>query len=151
MSVIGLDVAHRTVAFQQADFDQLNWEELTAVLNKVADDNTVSLTTMQSGGGSAYFRESLDRELTASPGAMKVIVVLSGLEVFETSSSVKPLDSRKNCDCRVYHLRFRYDTRDATDDIEKILKPVAPKTFNITAPREFRKALAEIIRDLNNL
>jgi hypothetical protein len=151
ISVLGLDAAHRAVAFQQADFDQLNSEELTAVLNKIADDNTVSLTTMQSGGGSAYFRESLDRELAPSPGAMKVIVVISGLEVFESSSSVKPLDARKNCDCRVYYLRFRYDARDGYDDIEKIIKPVAPKTFNITAPRDFRKALAEIIRDLNNL
>jgi hypothetical protein len=151
VSVTGLDIAHGAIAFQQANLDQLNWEELTAVLNKIADDNTVSLTTMQTGGGSAFFRESLDRELSASRDAMKVLVVLSGVEVFEPSSSIKPLDPRKNCDCRVYHLRFRYDSHDASDDIGKILKPLGPRTFDITAPRELRKALAEIIRDLSNL
>ena len=151
VSIIGLDVAHGAVAFQQADVEQLNSEELTAVLNKIADDNTVSLATMQRGGSGAFFRESLDLQLTPSTGATKIIVVVSGSEVFDPSGSVKPLDPRKNCDCRVYHLRFRYDIHDGSDDIGKILKPIGPRTFDIATPREFRKSLAEIIRDLNNL
>jgi len=151
VSLTGLDAAHGSVVFQQPDFDQLNWQELSAVLNKVADDNTVSLSTMENGGGGAFLRESLDRHLTAPPDATKIIVVISGSEVFQSSGSVKSVNVKKNCDCRVYHVRFRYDNRDAYDDVEKILKPLGPKTFDITSPRDFRKAVAEIIRDLNKL
>ena len=151
VSLTGLDAAHGSVVFQQPDFDQLNWQELSAVLNKVADDNTVSLRTMESGGGGAFLRESLARHLTAPPDATKIIVVISGSEVFQSSGSAKSVNLKKNCDCRVYHVRFRYDIRDAYDDVEKILKPLGPKTFDITSPRDFRKAVAEIIRDLDKL
>jgi hypothetical protein len=137
--------------FQQPDLDQLNRQELSALLNKLADDNTVSLSTMGNGGGGAFLRESLDRHLTAPPDATKVIVVISGSEMFQSSGSAKSVNLKKNCDCRVYHVRFRYDIRDAYDDVEKILKPLSPKTFDITSPRDFRRAVAEIIRDLNKL
>jgi hypothetical protein len=38
---------------------------------------------------------------------------------------------------------------DVFDDLEKVIKPLHPKTFNILTPRDFREALGEIVRDLN--
>ena len=36
-------------------------------------------------------------------------------------------------------------------EIEKIIKPLHPRTFNLITPRDLRKAIAEIVEDLEKL
>ena len=40
---------------------------------------------------------------------------------------------------------------DVFDEIEKIIKPLHPRTFNLLTPRDLRKAIAEIMDDLGKL
>jgi hypothetical protein len=40
---------------------------------------------------------------------------------------------------------------DVFDEIEKIIKPLHPKTFNLITAQDMRKAIAEIVNDLSKL
>ena len=45
----------------------------------------------------------------------------------------------------------RLNMADVFDEIEKIVKPLHPRTFNLITPRDLRKAIAEIVADLEKL
>jgi hypothetical protein len=55
------------------------------------------------------------------------------------------------CGCKVYHLRFRLNANDVFDELERFMKPLRPRTFNLMTARDLRKAIAAIVEDLENL
>ena len=100
---------------------------------------------------SAFFRESLRQRLVASGQPLRVLILVSGFLLFERGSDLSPLKWEGDCNCRIYHLRFRSKKNDLFDHVEKLIKPLRPKTFDIKSAHEFRKALAEIVQDLEGL
>ena len=56
-----------------------------------------------------------------------------------------------DCRCRVYYLRFRLSVNDVFDQLEKLMKPLRPRVFNLLSARDLRKALAEIVDDLGKM
>jgi hypothetical protein len=148
-SVIGFDLSHRTVRFDQRNVTELNRQVLTDSIQKL-ESRTVSLATLEKGGG-AFLRTSLEGLLNRPESARRVFIVVASSFVFDRGADLDPVKLREKCNCRVYHLRFRHNVNDNFDDLEKILKPLAPRTFNLATGLDFRKALAEIIKDLENL
>jgi hypothetical protein len=57
----------------------------------------------------------------------------------------------ENCKCRAYYVRLKQNSNSPFDEIDKIIRPLNPRIFNVTTGLDFRKALAEIIHDLENL
>ena len=53
--------------------------------------------------------------------------------------------------CRVYYLRFRLNVNDVFDQLEKFMKPLRPRVFNLITARDLRKAIAEIVEELGKL
>jgi hypothetical protein len=149
ISITGLDLNHRSVPFEQRDIQQLDRQRLVDTLRNLKDQ-TVSLATLEKGGGSAFLRTSIEGMLERNEDTTRVFIIVSSLSVFDRSSDLDALKLRENSKNHVYYLRFRHNT-DAFDDIEKIIKPLGPRTFNLNSGLDFRKALAEIIRDLENL
>jgi hypothetical protein len=152
MSVMGLDILHRKVPFRQSDLDSspLDWKRLAEALRTI-DNDTVSAALLQAKGSAPFFREVMGGQLMPSAGAPRVFIVISSSLLFGQGSDRKPLELQGDCGCRVYHLRFRHTVNDVFDDLERLLKPLRPKTFNLVAPRDLRKAVAEIIKDIENL
>jgi len=152
ISARALDLANRTTAFQQQEFDQLDWAKLAGFFTQVAENHTVSVPVLEtlkdrSQYFSSWFRERLERQGEPT----RVIVLVSGSLLFERGSDLTPIRWEGDCSCRVYHLRFRLNQNDLFDNLEKLIKPLRPKTFNIMTPRDFRKALSEIVKDLEGL
>jgi hypothetical protein len=150
VSITGLDLNHRTVPFEQNDVEQLDRPRLVDAIRNIKDQ-TISLTTLEKGGGSAFLRTSLDDIFQRADDRTRVFVIVSSSNVFDRGADLEPLRRRENCKCRVYYLRLRNYALDAFDDTEKIIKRLSPRTFNISSGLDFRKAIAEIIRDLENL
>jgi len=149
MSLIGFDLSHRTVRFEQQDMNELNRQGLADSIQKL-ESRTVSLATLEKGGG-AFLRTSMEGLLSRAESMSRVFIVVSSSFVFDHGADLDPVKLHENCNCRVYHLRFRHNINDSFDDMEKILKPIRPRTFNLTTGLDFRKALAEIIKDLETL
>jgi len=79
---------------------------------------------------------------------MRVFIFVSGSLLFERGSEASPIKLEENCNCRAYHVRLRVTKDDVFDDLTKVIKPLHPKIFDILTTRDFREALADIIRDL---
>src|SRR6185369_7585503 len=102
----------------------------------------------------AFFREFLSQRLTSpapDSDAMRVMVVVTSSRLFENGSDLRPLQIEGDCNCRVYYLRFRLNVNDVFDQLEKLMKPLHPRTFNLITARDLRNAIAEIVEDLGKL
>ena len=152
ISITGLDVTRREMPFQLGDSRQLDWTNFAAALHESTNTQTVSTETLLGNKtGGAFFRNSVNQILADSVEPMRVLIVITSSLRFERGSDLQPLKLQGDCRCRVYHLRFRHSVNDVFDDIEKLLKPLRPKTFNLVTAEDLRKALAGIIRDLEQL
>ena len=154
MSITGLDLVRRQILFEQRELRGVNWESLMEALQK-AQRPAISAEALQgSKNNGAFFREVLNQRLTSEPeegDALRVIIVVTSSRLFESGSDLRPLQIEGDCHCRVYYLRFRLNVNDVFDQLEKMMKPLRPRIFNLLSPRDLRKAIAEIIDDLGKL
>ena len=139
---------HRSVSFQQSDAGRLDWVGLTAAITK--DYHTIDIASATKGDVS-FFTGTLNQHLTNPSDASRVLIFISGSSVFESIGGFEPLALPGECRCRAYHLILRRNAGDGNDDLGRLLKPLHPRTFNIFVAQDFRKALAEIIKDLGEL
>ena len=154
LSITGLDLARRQVMFEQRDFEQVRWNSLVDAMKK-AQSPDISADALQGAkSNSAFFREILNQRLTDdSPDGemMRVVIVVTSSQLFENGSDLRPLQLEGDCNCRVYYLRFRLNLNDVFDQLEKLMKPLRPRVFNLMSARDLRKAIGEIVEDLEKL
>jgi len=111
--------------------------------------STAALQGAKNNG--AFFRDFLGQRLSsenAGGDPMRVIIVVTSAQLFENGSDLRPLQVEGDCHCRVYYLRFRLSINDVFDQLERFMKPLRPRVFNLIGARDLRKALAEIVEDL---
>ena len=159
LHVTGVETTRRRVLFREDVDKGLDWSQVRAALKSFNPD-TIDLVDLQERRRNAsFFREVLAERLTAgdladnTPGdgapsrPKRVLIVLTGETIFARGTDRKPLRLKESCNCRVYYLRFE-SSRDAWDELGKVLSALKPRRFVIRNPEDFRKALAEILRDL---
>ena len=154
LSIAGLDLMRRQVMFEQRDFQHVEWASLMDAMKK-AQSPDISATALQgSKNNGAFFREFLNQRLSEDPtlaDGMRVVIVVTSPQLFESGSDLRPLQIEGDCNCRVYYLRFRLNVNDVFDQLEKLMKPLRPRIFNLITARDLRKAIAEIVQDLGKL
>ena len=96
-----------------------------------------------------YFREFMRKKLEGPSSAFRVFIVLSNGRVFPHGNDLRSLKPDGDCRCRVFHLHHSSDTLN--NDIQKVLRPLQPRLFEIPKAENLRKALAEIVRELESL
>ena len=151
LSIAGLDLMRRRVMFEQRDFQRVEWASLVHAM-KQAQSPDISAEALQgSKNNGAFFREFLNQRLSADSTVgegMRVLIVVTSPQVFESGSDLRPLQIEGDCNCRVYYLRFRLNVNDVFDQLERFIKPLRPRIFNLISARDLRKAIAEIVQDL---
>jgi hypothetical protein len=154
LSITGLDLMRRQLTFRQESARGLDLKSLLEALEKAAspvvDVNT--LAGRRSNG--AFFRDYLHARLlveSAPDDPKRIFIVLSESLLFPSGSDLKAVNFEGDCHCLIYHLRFRHTIGDTFDDLAKFMKPLRPRTFNLLTSMELRKAIAEILSDLNAL
>jgi hypothetical protein len=150
ISITGLDLTRRQVMFEQRDFHHLEWDSLMAAMKKSQSPDISAEALQGSKNNGAFFRETLSQRLGAElPGdAMRVVIVITSPQLFESGADLRPLQLESGCNCRLYYLRFRLSLNDVFDQLDKFMKPLRPRIFNLISPRDLRKAVAEIVDDL---
>jgi hypothetical protein len=152
ISATVVDLVNRTTLFDQQRIAELDWKKLAAAFPKPSDTSTISLTAMQTRKDrAAFFRQSVEDRLKPPADSMRVLIILSGATLFEGGSDLTPISVKGDCHCRVYYLHFLVGPTDSFNDLEKLLKRLRPKTYDIASPHDFRKALAELVNDLEML
>src|SRR5262249_27154124 len=141
-SVRVLDPVNRTIAFQQDKFKQLDWAGLSAKFTDARSLHTVTLPALQSSGlRSTFIQDALWQGLATPGEPLHVVVLMSGSLLFERGYEAPSLKGEVDCNCRAYYLRFQVAKDDVFDDLGKAIKPLRPRTFDISTAEEFRKAL----------
>jgi hypothetical protein len=152
VSVAAVDVVNQNVAFEQNAFGELDWPGLSAQFNRFAADQVIALPALQSlKKRSSFLRELLEQRLAAVGQQTRILILISGSLSFERGSDLSAVKVEGDCNCRIYHLRVRLNGGDAFDHVERLIKPLRPKTFNIESPEDLREALGKIVQDLESL
>ena len=154
MSMTGLDLLRREIVFEQKNLRRLDWVKLREGFDK-AGSSAISATALSGRKeNAAFFRDFLDQRLTTEAGSLdplRVFIVVTSSLMFENGADLKPLQLEGDCHCRIYHVRFRLSVNDVFDELQNIMKPLRPKTFNVVTPTDLRRTIADIIRELENL
>ena len=152
ISATVLDLVNRETLFEQTNASELDWKRLVAAYPKPAETHKLSLKAIETRKErAAFFRQFLQKRLEGPRERTRVLIILSGSVLFDGGSDFTPVSTEGNCRCRVYHLHFQETATISFNDVEKLLRGLRPKTFGIESARDFRKALADIIRDLESL
>jgi len=155
ISIAGLDLVRHEVLFEQNDFDSIKWPALMDAMEKAQAPEVSAAALEARKKNGAFFRQFLNQRIeTGSNSAgkpLRVFIVVTSSLLFESGSDLKPIVVEGGCNCRVYHLRFRLNVNDVFDELEKFMKPLRPRTFNLMTARDLRKAIAAIIEELQNL
>jgi hypothetical protein len=154
LSITGLDLARRQVLFEQRDFARVKWDSLMEAMRKAQSFDISAQALQGAKNNGAFFREVLNQRLTdeSSDGEpLRVLIVVTSAQLFESGADLRPLQVEGDCNCRVYYLRFRLNLNDVFDQLEKLMKPLHPRVFNLITARDFRKAIGEIVEDLEKL
>jgi hypothetical protein len=154
ISITGLDLVRRQVLFQQHDSKSVNWNSLMDAMKKAQSPDISAGALQGSKNNGAFFRDFLNRQIGSGPsegGPLRIFIVVTSSTLFESGADLRPIQIEGDCRCRVYYLRFRLNANDVFDELEKFMKPLHPRTFNLVSARDLRKAIAEIVQELEKL
>ena len=171
MKLALLDLARQKVIFQSAV--GVGWDQLRSVLTE-ASPNMIDVHSLEKRRHSAqFFVKEVAKRVEESQGsdALHVLIVLSAPMEFASGEDLSPIETSAGKNCKVFYFRYaavgpRFILPPASmpgrnrsdfprtsgplpsDSLEKTLKPLNPRLFEITTPAEFRKALATMIDEI---
>ena len=148
--VTGIDVIGQRTLFKQMDGSDMDWPFVAGELEKL-DANTVQVQTLESRTKSAaFFRDAVDnllsgKDATCASDAQRVYLIAASGILFPSGTASRPIEGNP---VPLYYLRANLVWSDQWDAMAKIVKPLRPRVISINDPMKFRKALAEIVKDL---
>jgi hypothetical protein len=172
-----LDLSRRRVSFEQKIERDLDWSRMKAALSE-ANPNLIDVRSLENREQNAQFLvdEVKRRVAPETVDPVRIVIVLSGPMSFRSSEDLRPIDLGKGANYRVYYVRchpfqirpipigfdapdFRRGipgpiplpprgARTQIDSLERTLKPVESKLFDIDSPDQFRKALATMLTEM---
>lgn len=160
VSITGLDLLRRRIAFSQAAGEPVDWKSVMDTFEEV-NRSAVSVDALLGRKENPAFLKDYIQEEARShiidprkpPGPadpLKVMILVAGVMRFERDADLSPVVLEGDCDCRLYHIRFKQELGDLFDQVDDILKPLDPPTFDVLSARDFRKVIGEIVADLGS-
>jgi hypothetical protein len=157
-------VRRRVVYHQELTRRRLDWPALREAAGEIQPTVVSAAALEAQRERAAWFRGLLEERLadhvgdsgesTASPAdppPHRVLIIVSSAQLFPRRSDLEPIQLPAAADTAVYHLEFRIEQGNLWDELGRILRPLRPRRRVIEQPIHLRRALAEILRDLNAL
>ena len=159
-----LEVVQRHVVFEQNDGKELDWAVLRKTVSPDSGPGTVSVKDLQVRQQSpVYLREEIVRRLkarsehAAKPGErpLRIFILLGTPMDFYTFPRLPEIETGEEKDCVIYYLQFEFSQREgitgAIGNVEKMLKPLKIKSFEVRSADDVRRALAKMLEELSKL
>jgi hypothetical protein len=159
-----LDLVQRRVVFEQDDGKDLDWTVLRKTLSPDNGPGTVRIKDLQNKQQSpVYLREKIVRRLkseseqaaTSGERPLHVFVLLGSPMDFYTFPKLPEIETGEEKDCVIYYLQFEFRDRQGTtggvSNMEKMLKPLKMRSFEVWSADDVRRALAKILEDIGRL
>jgi hypothetical protein len=163
-SAAALELVQRHIVFEQNDGKDLDWAVLRKTLSPDSGPGTVSVKALQNRQQSpVYLREEIVRRLkvasehAAKPGEkpLRVFILLGSPMDFYTFPKLPEIETGEEQDCVIYYLQFEFNERaeitGGISSVEKMLKPLKIRSFEVRSADDVRRALAKMLEDLSKL
>jgi len=113
-----------------------------------------------------FFRDTIDHLLAQAPAAgettvgssdhppatgadsKRVLIVVSNPVDFSGTEGAR-LPRAEDCNCRVFYFCYRFVDIAAVDELGGLLGPLKPRRFDLYRPEDVRKALAVVLKEIN--
>jgi hypothetical protein len=150
VSTAVLDLANRSIPFEQRNLVQLNWKEIVPFFTNASDAFKVEVSALEASKKHAtFFRTIMEQRLNSEAKTRRAIILVSGSLLSAQGSDNSPVQLAGDCNCRVYHVWLRLNKDDIFDDLGNLIKPLRPTTYKVLTAADFRRAITNIIQDLD--
>ncbi|HXA83478.1 MAG TPA: hypothetical protein VNZ47_00280 [Candidatus Dormibacteraeota bacterium] len=163
-SAAAVDVVQRHVVFEQNDGKDLDWATLRKALSPDNGPGVVSVKDLQNKQQSpVYLREEIVRRLNAGsdqaakPGKkpLQVFVLIGSPTHSYTFPKLPEIETGKENDCVIYYLQFEFNQQQGitggAGNVEKMLRPLKMRTFEVRSPDDVRRALAKVMEEVGRM
>ncbi|HTA45904.1 MAG TPA: hypothetical protein VK789_25840 [Bryobacteraceae bacterium] len=163
-----LDLARRRVAYRQDNVQTLDWAKADSSLEKV-NPGIIDLRSLANRRYSAdFFVNRIARRIRLQSQSQqpRVLIVLSTTVFFEPGMDMHPISISSAPGVTVIYIRFqpraqifitpegkprRAFSTAVDDQLAPLLKPLAPRVFDVSTPEQFRKTLATVLEMITRL
>jgi hypothetical protein len=159
-----LDLVQRHIVFEQTDGKDLDWATLRKTLSPDSGPGTVSVNDLKNRQQSpVYLREEIVRRLKAGSEhaeksgerPLKVFVLLGSPMDSYTFPRLPEIETGEEQDCVIYYLQFEFSQHEGimggVNNVEKMLKPLKIRSFEVRSADDVRRALAKMLEELAKL
>jgi len=171
LSIELLDLSRRRVAFRQDDMQLFHWADARGALTET-NTGTIDVKELANRRLSADFFLNQIAQKIQVPAAVgkssRALIILSASVFFEPGVELHPIAVAPQPGVTVFYVRFQEAQAPARlpanpdlippprrllpqDQLEPLLRPLAPRLFDVSTPLEFRRALAAILAQIANL
>jgi hypothetical protein len=163
-SAAALDLIERRVPFEQNDGKDVDWQNLRKALSPDNGPGTVSVKNLQNRRQSpVYLREEILHRLKAAddpagkPGEkpLHVFILIGTPMDFYVFPRLPEIETGNEEDCVIYYLQSEFVDRHgitgAIGNVEKMLKPLKIRSFEVRSADDVRKALGRILGELGKM
>jgi len=172
-----LDLSRRRVLFAQDQVDPrlqpLDWLTLRPALLE-ADPNKINVRDLaDSRQNSQFFVEEVQRRISQETA----LIVMSGPVVFAAGDERHPVTIPEKTAGKVFYIRYHAEppvtsvgaplpirpnrrgglpraglpAQEPPDELGSLLKPLRARVFDVRNPEDFRRALAELMKDIERM
>lgn len=160
-----LELVQRRVVFEQNDGKDLDWAVLRKTLSPDNGPGMVSVKDLQNKQQSpVYLREEIVRRLKASPAGargtsggkpLRVFILIGSPMDLYVFPKLPEIETGEEQDCVIYYLQLEFQQRQGitggTGNVEKMLKPLRIRSFEVRSADDVRRALAKVMEELNRM
>ena len=181
LNVVLLDLARQRVVFEQDLARTLDWRKLEAGFKeadpKVIDVHSLE----KRGRSAQFFVKQVGQRIADSGEAVRVLIVLTGPMAFDSGENLHAIELGAKPAGKMFYIRYhspppkpefrptfeepRYGRRsvppafprttmvqaEPIDSLERTVKPLDPRVFDVYTPDQFRKALGALIEEISRL
>ncbi|HTD43098.1 MAG TPA: hypothetical protein VK687_02915 [Bryobacteraceae bacterium] len=180
LNVVLLDLARQKVVFEQNVARNLDWRKLEAGF-KQADPKVIDVHSLEKRGRSAqFFVKQVGQRIADAAEAVRVLIVLTGPAAFDSGENLHAIELGAKPAGKLFYIRYhspapkpefrptfeepRFGRRqipplqprtpaltEPIDELERTMKPIDPRVFDVYTPDQFRKALGTVIEETSKL
>ena len=180
LNVVLLDLARQKVVFEQNVTRGLDWRKLEAGF-KEADPKVIDVHSLEKRGRSAqFFVKQVGQRIADAGEPVRVLIVLTGPMAFDSGENLHAIELGAKPAGKLFYIRYhspapkpefrptyeepRYGRRqippglprapalaEPVDELERTVKPLDPRVFDVYTPEQFRKALGTLIEEISRL
>ncbi len=181
MEAVLLDLTRQRVNFEQTIARGLDWNSVKEALAEANPNIIDVHSLENREQKAQFFVDEVKRRIVPASGEpLRILIVLSGPMAFRSGEDLRPIDLDKSDRYRIFYVRYHsfqargipggFDmsvptrggprslpmppqraVRSQMDSLERTLKPLEPRLFDVDSPDQFRKALAAMLSEISRM